>query len=52
MGLINDENLQAVIEGVEGEIRSMLQEGEIDIRVLEMFATLLEINKYLVKKTK
>lgn len=51
--LVTDENLTAVIEGTEQEIRSMMQEfgpRPIENRVLEIQASLLELIKYGLKE--
>ena len=52
LNLINDENVSEIIEGTEREVRAMLENNECDVRMFEILATLLEINKYLVDKTK
>lgn len=45
--LINKENVEAIIEGTEDQIRNLIYLAESDRRLLELFATLLELIKYI-----
>ena len=48
--LITDENVNGIIEGLENELRSVIQEPELsdrDLRLIGVNIALLELVKYL-----
>ena len=48
--LITDENVNGIIEGLENELRSVIQEPELsdrDLRLIGVNIALLELIKYL-----